>query len=223
MSKFSPAIAAGIFIGVTVVTGSLILSKPAAAIGVPHSSIVNLIGDPGAEQAAPDSSGCTVPVPGWKTQQGSMFTAVAYGTSGGFPSDQSPGPANRGKNFFAGGCSGSTASASQIDSLGPYARLISSGKATFRLSAWLGGYSSQGDHASLTVTWLSAGGAILGHTTIGPVSPAERADITGMLSRSATGRVPAAARKADLTLLMVREDGEYNDGYADNLSLTIGG
>jgi hypothetical protein len=152
-----------------------------------------------------------------------MFTAVAYGTPGGFPTKNSPGPPNRGKNFFAGGCSGSEASASQIDSLGPYAKLIGSGKAKFKLSAWLGGYSSQGDYATLTVVWLSAKGKKLGDKTIGPVTPAQRKDVTGMLLRFASGKVPAAARKAELLLVMVREDGTYNDGYADNLSLTIDG
>jgi hypothetical protein len=221
--KFSFAAAAGIVVAVAGVTGSLILSKPAVAASAPSSSPVNLIGDPGAEQAKPDSDGGTVPVPGWKSNKGSMFTAVAYGTAGGFPSQQSPGPASRGKNFFAGGPSGNTSGASQIDSLARYEKLISSGKAKFKLSAWLGGYSTQGDYATLTVTWLTAKGAVLGHTTIGPVTPAQRKDVTGLLSRSASGKVPASAGKADVTLHMVREDGEYVDGYADNLSLTITG
>jgi hypothetical protein len=220
--KFSFATLAGVVVAVGGVAGSLILANPAAAISR-ASAPVNLIGDPGAEHAKPVSSGCKVAVPGWTTAKGSMFTAVAYGASGGFPSAGSPGPANRGKNFFAGGCSGSTNSASQIDSLASYTKLINSGKATFKLSAWLGGYSSQGDYVTLTVTWKSAKGAVLGHKTIGPVTPAQRKDVTGMLLRSATGKVPAAARKADITLRMVREDGEYDDGYADNLSLTIAG
>jgi hypothetical protein len=221
--KFSFKAVAGIAMAVGGVAGSLILSKPAAAASVPSASPVNLIADPGAEQAKPDSDGGTVPVPGWKSNKGSMFTAVAYGAAGGFPSQQSPGPAKRGKNFFAGGPGGSTSGASQIDSLTKYEKLISSGKAKFKLAAYLGGYSSQGDYATLTVTWLTAKGAVLGHTTIGPVTPAQRKDVTGLLSRSASGKVPAAARKADVTLHMVREDGEYVDGYADNLSLTITG
>jgi hypothetical protein len=221
--RFSFKAVAGIALAVSGVSGSLILSKPAAAATVPSAAPVNLIADPGAELAKPDPDGGTVPVPGWKSNKGSMFTAVAYGAAGGFPDKQSPGPKSRGKNFFAGGPSGSTSGASQIDSLTRYEKLISSGKAKFKLSAYLGGYSSQGDYATLTVTWLTAKGAVLGHTTIGPVTPAQRKDVTGLLPRSASGKAPAAARKADVILHMVREDGEYVDGYADNLSLTITG
>lgn len=42
-----------------------------------------------------------------------------------------------------------------------------------------------------------------------------------MLLRSKTGTVPVTASQAEVTLSMVREDGTYVDGYADNLSLTI--
>ena len=158
---------------------------------------------------------------GRKAAKGSAFTAVAYGAAGGFPSSNSPGPKNRGKNFFAGGPGGNTSGASQTDSLARYEKPVSKGKAKFGLSAWLGGYSSQGDYATLTVTWETAKGKVLGHTTIGPVTAAQRKDVTGMLFRSKSGKVPASARKADVTLRMVREDGAYVDGYADNLSLTI--
>jgi hypothetical protein len=224
--RFSFAAAAGAVIAVAGVTGSVILSNPAAAAttgSTASTAPVNLIADPSAERAKPDSDGGQVPVPGWKIAKGSMFTAVKYGANGGFPFASSPGPKSRGKNFFAGGPSGNTAGAGQVDSLARYATPISKGKATFKLSAWLGGYSSQRDYATLTVTWETAAGKVLGHVAIGPVTPAQRKDVTGMLLRSATGKVPAAARKAAVVLHMVREDGEYIDGYADNLSLTITG
>ena len=44
-----------------------------------------------------------------------------------------------------------------------------------------------------------------------------------MLHRSKSGTVPKGAAQAVVTLHMVRESGEYVDGYADNLSLTITG
>jgi hypothetical protein len=222
--KLSFATVAGVAIAVGGVAGSLILSQPAAATtSARPSAVVNLIRDPGAENAKPDSGGGKVAVAGWAPVKGTMFTAVAYGNPGGFPATNSPGPAKRGKNFFAGGASGNTSGANQIDSLAAYTKLISSGKAKFTLSAWLGGYSTQGDHATLTVTWETAKGGVLGHKTIGPVTEAQRKGVTGLLARSATGKVPAGARKAVLTLHMVRDDGEYIDGYADNLGLTITG
>jgi len=200
---------------------------PAVAGAATHpaakAKVVNLVKDAGAESAKPDSDGGKVKVPGWTPAKGSQFTAVAYGASGGFPDSSSPGPKHRGKNFFAGGPSGNTSGATQSDSLKAYATPISQGKAKFRLSGWLGGFSSQGDYAKFTVTWTSAKGKALGHATIGPVTPSQRHDVTGLLFRATSGTVPKGATQAVLTLHMVRESGEYVDGYADNLSLTISG
>src|ERR1700722_250441 len=210
---------------VAVAAAGLAAFAPAVAQAASHpaAQVVNLIKDSGAESAKPDSDGGKVKVPDWKPAKGSQFTAVAYGAAGGFPASSSPGPKHRGKTFFAGGPSGNTSGASQSDSLKAYAKLIASGKAKFQLAGWLGGFSSQGDHATLTVTWTTAKGKALGHTTIGPVTPAQRHDVTGMLHRSKSGTVPKGAAQAVVTLHMVRESGEYVDGYADNLSLTITG
>lgn len=184
------------------------------------SKPVNLIRDAGADRAKGNSGGGQVKVPDWKPLKGSMFTAVPYGAPE-FPGKHSPGPKNRGKNFFAGGPSGNTSGATQTDSLAAYQRLIGEGKAKFSLSAWLGGYSSQGDHATLTVIWRSASGAELGHVTLGPVTVRQRKDVTGLLHRSKSGIVPKGATQAEVKLHMVRDDGEYVDGYADSLRLTI--
>jgi hypothetical protein len=216
---------------VAVAAAGLAAFAPAVAQAASHpaagakakAKVVNLIQDPGAERAKPDSDGGKVKVPGWKPAKGSQFTAVAYGAAGGFPASSSPGPKHRGKNFFAGGPSGNTSGATQSDSLKADAKLIASGHAKFQLSGWLGGFSSQADHATLTVTWITAKGKALGHTTIGPVTPTQRHNVTGMLHRSKSGTVPKGAAHAVVTLHMVRVDGEYIDGYADNLSLTITG
>jgi hypothetical protein len=67
----------------------LIVSNPASAATTTAAAAaapVNLIADPSAESAKPDSDGGQVPVPGWKIAKGSMFTAVKYGAEGGFPS-----------------------------------------------------------------------------------------------------------------------------------------
>jgi hypothetical protein len=191
-----------------------------AAVRAAPAKAVNLIRDPGAERAKPDAAGGKVKVAGWTVAKGIMFTAVAYGAPE-FPGRHSPGPKVRGKNFFAGGPSGTTSGATQIDPLAADARLIGSGKAVFRLSAFLGGFSTQSDFATLTVTWETAKGKILGHATIGPVTQAQRKGVTGLLRRSKGGAVPASATRAVIRLHMVRKAGEYVDGYADNLSLTI--
>jgi len=200
---------------VALVGADVVHAGAASASSVPP----NLIKDPGAEQAWPN--GGTVGVPGWKADAGTDFTAIAYGTSGGFPTTTSPGSPSRGKNFFAGGTSGSHSGATQAVALTGYSTLIQSGAARFSLSGWLGGYSTQGDYAYAYVYWQDSAGGIIGSGRIGPVSESARGGVTGMLHRSTSGTVPRKTAKAYVHLYMVRTDGTYNDGYADDLSLTI--
>jgi hypothetical protein len=184
------------------------------------SKVVNLISDPGAEKAK--TVGDVIVVPGWTIPVSSGLTAVKYGTAGGFPGPGNHLPKSKGKWFFAGGTvTSATSTASQVDSLAKYKKLITSKRAEFTLSAWLGGFSTQTDHATLTVTWLSGRKLPISHTTVGPVTEAKRKGNTGLWFRSASGKVPAGARFALVTVRMTREQGSYNDGYADNLSLTL--
>jgi hypothetical protein len=98
---------------------------------------------------------------------------------------------------------------------------IDSGNATFNLSAFLGGFSSQEDNASLSAIFRNSGGTGLGTFSIGPVTAANRGNTTGLLARSTTGTVPIGTRDILVTLSMTRFSGTANDGYADNLSLVL--
>jgi hypothetical protein len=209
-------------ISATTLAGLSAVGWSSTALGATPAKTVtsNLIRDPGAESAKPDNSN-KVAVPGWVVGASSNFTAVSYTTSEGFPTPTSPGPKHRGRNFFAGGPEGNVSTGSQVDSLAAEAALIRSGHASYTLSGWLGGYSSQGDYASLDITWDTASGKSLGKAALGPVTEAQRKGVTGMLFRSKTGAVPKGATEVLVVLRMVREDGEYVDGYADNLSLTL--
>lgn len=158
-------------------------------------------------------------MPGWTTTSGN-FTAVQYDI-GGFPAASDPGPANRGSNFFAGGPNIASSSAFQFISLAPDASVIDTRQASFTLSGYFGGFGGQNDYSFLTATFLDASGSTLGSTQVGSVSSADRVGVTGLLLRSADGFVPAGARTVNLGLGMVRTDGVYNDGYADNLSLVL--
>jgi hypothetical protein len=180
----------------------------------------DLIADPGAEASHGDNDGDVVKVPGWTVTKGDQFTAVPYGASG-FPEATSPGPKVRGKEFFAGGPSAARSVGTQKISLTRYGALIRSGAAHFALTGWLGGFSDQRDHAALTVTWESQAGEALSHATIGPVSPGQRRNTSGTLYRATSGVVPRTATTAVVSLVLTREDGVYDDGYADNLGLTI--
>jgi hypothetical protein len=201
--------------------GGIAIAVAATSSGSSPAASANLIRNPGAENANTNAGGTAVPTADWTARNGSKFTAAAYGANG-LPAKTDPGPSDRGKNLFTGGESGDVSIGTQTDSLSAYRSRIGSGQAHFTLSAWLGGWSSQGDNATLTVTWLDGSGAPVGSpTTLGPVTPAQRKDTTELLLRTTGGSVPSAARSVLVTLRMVRTDGAYVDGYADDLSLTI--
>lgn len=149
------------------------------------------------------------------------FTVVQYDIGGGFPMTSDPGPLARGLNFFAGGQDNASSSATQLIDVSSGATVIDSRGTTFALSAFLGGFSSQGDHATLMATFLDASSSILGSASLGPVSNSERNNQTGLLQRDTTGTVPVGTRSILVGLEMTRLAGSYNDGYADNLSLVL--
>ncbi len=203
--------------------GAAVAQALPASAGV-HPFVVtkNLILNGNAEAAPGSANGSTVPVPKWTLSTGTTtFTAVQYAAGGGFPDPASPGPRNRGANFFAGGPGEELDVAVQSRSLNPYAESIDAETATFVLSGYLGGFSSQGDNAVVRVQWLNGHGTLLSTATIGPVTAADRNSVTGLLYRTVSGSVPAKARKAVTILTLTRLEGSYNDGYADNLSLKL--
>lgn len=93
----------------------------------------------------------------------------------------------------------------------------------YDLSAWLGGFSSQDDNAVLTLAFLDTDSAQLGTASLGPVTEPDRGGNTGLLFRDLMGLVPVGTRSIDVTLTLTREEGSYDDGYADNLSLVLSG
>ena len=153
-------------------------------------------------------------VAGWTGFDGySMFQSVEYGSNWVLPTQ--PGPTNRGAMMFTG----LTAQAAgfQTLSLGELA-----GQALhFELSGYLGGWAAQGDNALLYVSFLDAADNEIGHAVIGPVTPADRGNQTGLFLRTASGELPAATASLMFSLSMERQGGGDNDGYADNLSFVI--
>ena len=213
---------------VVVVTISALLALPVAGMGTaaaaaahPFKTSGNLIKNGNAEAGSGSSDGSTVPVPKWTLTTGTTFTAVQYGASGGFPTSTDPGPAKRGLNFFAGGSGEDEEVATQTIALKSYAAAIDAGTATAKVSAYLGGFASQEDNALLEIDWKSKAGSVLGSIVVGPVSAEDRGDVTGLLQRKGSGTIPVGARTAFVQLALSRASGSYNDGYADNLSLTV--
>ena len=201
---------------------SLAGAAAAAAAAAPSS---NLIANPGAEsgQGASESASVFAP-PDWTVT--GEFTAVQYGASGGFPTYEPEGEVSRslagGLNFFAGGNSELSTAAQTVD-VAASASAIDAGTETATLSGDLGGYASQGDNMVVTASYSSGAGATLGSLSIGPVGEAEREGHTTLLPRSTSGAVPAGTRSIQVLMTSTRLEGEYDDGYADNLSLTLEG
>jgi hypothetical protein len=199
--------------------------SPAVAV-VPAG---NLIANPGAEAdvgSVDTSCGGDLDVSSWAPET-ETFSAVQYGT-GGFPSTGESAEVGGGSNLFTGGCpSTNVSTGEQTAEVTGAAPEIDAGQVSATLTGFLGGFSGQDDQAKVEVFFLGAGGADLGAAgadlAIGPVTAADRANLTDMLLRSADSGVPVGTRSILTRLTMTRFSGSANDGYADNLSLTLGG
>jgi len=151
---------------------------------------------------------------GWTGYAGyDIFQSVSYGSNWVLPTQ--PGPVDRGARMFAG--LGQYAAAYQtLDFGATTARDIS-----YSLTGWLGGWSNQGDNALFYVQFLDELDNEVGSSALGPVTPQDRDNQTGLLYREAEGFVPAGTRKLSFWLSMERLVSGDNDGYADNLSFIL--
>ncbi|HEX6618353.1 MAG TPA: hypothetical protein VF024_01770, partial [Solirubrobacteraceae bacterium] len=192
---------------------ALFAAAPAGAV-VPSG---NLLVNPGAEvgPGAPDSSG-QPGVPGWTVE--STFTAVQYGAPAFLTAADST-ALGGGVNFFAGGPGGATSAATQVVDVSGAAAEIDAGKVAATLSALLGGYSSQTDHAAVTATFLNASGAPEGAVALPTVTAADRNQTTALVPRTASAQLPARTRQISVRIDAIRDEGSYNDAYIDNVSL----
>ncbi|MFF0637936.1 alkaline phosphatase family protein [Nocardia sp. NPDC004151] len=200
-----------------------VLSGSAVTPTVAQAAVTspNLIVDGDAEAVAQCSpkglDGMTLP--GWRIVKGEP-NAVCYGQSG-WPGPSSTGPSNRGSKFFTGGGTGNSEIDQTIDVSGA-AAAIDGGGVSFDLSGWLGGYGAQMDKASLTATFLNGSGGKLGSADAGSVSSIDRGFNTELLQRDAKGTLPKGTRAVTVDVYFTWTNGDTTDGYADNLSFTIG-
>ena len=123
-----------------------------------------------------------------------LLNEVQYGASdgqgvGGWPTPATPGPSDRGHNFFAGGGGGVSTGTQTID-VSKAEGDINNGNVTYDLSGWLGGTGTVTDTATVTATFLNADGSTLGTAQLGPVTPAMRNNTTELLSQDAEGTLP---------------------------------
>jgi hypothetical protein len=188
------------------------------ALAVPLGTNVLVNSDAEAGPGQPNGNS-TGPIPGWQVTAGAPV-ALLWGAAGGFPDASTPGPSNRGSNFFGGGNSAS-ASLTQVVDVSANAAQIDAGTIGYDLDGWLGGWSSQNDRAQLAVTFLGSTGNTLGSGQIGPVTNTDRGNATRFLERETTGAIPMGTRSIRAVLSFTRSAGTFDDGYADNLSLKL--
>lgn len=195
----------------------------AAACALPAYATGNLLVNGDAEASTGSSNGNVVAVPGWSTT--GNFTVVTYNPNFGGPTVDSPGPADRGLNYFAGGPDNRLSTATQPVDLTPYQSQWAGGPFVFTLSAWLGGFASQNDNASVSISFLDAGGNEVERASLGPVLAAERQSKTGLMFATtgwtAADNININPASALVTVTLARTDGSYNDGYADNLFFSL--
>ena len=180
----------------------------------------NLIENPGAEFGAVSFNATDVAAPDFPWSASSNFTQVAYGTDG-FPSLQSGIGTGGASAFFAGGPANASSAATQRVDVSGAAPEIDAGEVAATLSALLGGVAAQDDAARVEATFVDGGNAKLGAMAVGPVLAAERGGATVLVARSATAAIPAGTREVVVVVAATRAAGAYNDGYADNVSLTM--
>ena len=182
-----------------------------------HNLVVNGNAEQGSGATTTNVSDIVRPN-GWSTK--GNFSVVKYGTSP-LMTASDPGPPDRGDYFFAGGPDTSTSSATQTIDLSGGSGGIDSGGKKYDLSGWLGGFGGEGDTATVEATFEDAAGHSLEVARIGPVTDLTRGGKTAMIKSEHKGDVPRGARKVVLKISMNRTDGNYDDGYADDISLIL--
>lgn len=195
-----------------------VLAGPAVALGQElygQNLVVN--GDAEAGAAATNPS-TLVPIPAWSRTGG--LNVLAYGTPGGFPGPLSPGPVNRGSNFFIGGPA-SISFGSQLIDVSSGAADIDAGLVSYQFDAYLGGKGTEEDNAVLSLIFNDAQGESVGTASLNGPSSTQRGGVTGLLLRTRSGLVPGGTRTIQLGLLLTQFTGPYNDGSADNISVVF--
>ncbi|MFE3187895.1 alkaline phosphatase family protein [Nocardia sp. NPDC059240] len=183
----------------------------------------NLIVDPSGNDVAQCSpTGLdAMTVPGWVVRNGSAGV-VCYGAAGGYPTHSTTGASGTDKGFFEGGGTGDSQLEQDVD-VSAVASQIDGGSVPFTLSGWLGGYASQNDRVALKATFRNGSGAAIGTATqLGPVTASDRGNNTEFLHKTGTGKLPAGTRTVEVDLLFTYAAGDSIDGYAHDISLTVG-
>jgi hypothetical protein len=179
----------------------------------------NLIRNPGAE-ASTGGTGEDRPVPRW-TKHG-QTTVVRYGVPG-FPLMTSPGPPDRGRNFFCGGAvvPHVRSALDQWQDVSWAATQIDTKLTRCQFSAWIGGKGAEADSAQVILRFIDAGVSTLGEVTLGRAGPADRRNVTGLLYRERTVGVPGQTRYVWVFLRFSPGQDNYIHAFVDNVWVSL--
>jgi len=124
-----------------------------------------------------------------------------------------------GTRLFTG--TGGSSTASQTIDLSPSAAAIDNGHVTALTSAYVGGYTTQRDNATVSYEFFDASDSPVASAVFGPVMPADRGNIAGFVPFAQAVPLPVGTRSAVITITTQRFVAPANDGYVDNVSLVL--
>ena len=181
----------------------------------------NLIKNPGFEDGPGIryTSDELVEIPQWSRELGKP--QVAQYDDSEFRVSEEYRPANAGKNYFAGAIEKGINTLTQLIKFDEAHIAAVQNGANFAFDAQLGGFEGHNDLITLTIEWFDQNQKSLGVVKIKPVTPEEREGITKFLPKTAKGTVPKTTTSARIKLSTALNEGEWQDCYADNLSLKI--
>ncbi|MFJ7243092.1 alkaline phosphatase family protein [Kitasatospora sp. NPDC098652] len=195
--------------------GALVVGAPADARAASGSGNLIVNGDAEAGGYCTNDWSAATTVPGWTVQTGGIDVMCSTVGSFGLPNDGQ----TAGKAFFAPGNFGDGSMSQTVD-VSSAAGAIDGGGVHYNLAGWLGGWTTYGGYAAVSLHFQDAGGNPLGATAKLPtVSATDRGLGTKFLARSATGAVPAGTRSIQVEVQFLSTTNET--GYLDNLSLTL--
>jgi len=172
----------------------------------------NLVRNSGSEEGPCSTDGYAVlPIPGW-TPTGNV-TAYVYG--GEVPVSEST-AIGGGRSHFYGGY-GAYSDATQYVDVSPLALSIDSGSLTADLSAYMGGYQSQGDNGKVVAAFLDSFDAVISQFQVGPQAGSNQ----HMILHQNSAPAPTGTRKIRVRMICTRLEGTWNSAYIDNVSLVL--
>ena len=163
--------------------------------------------------------------PGWELGSGTGYLRYGAPSHAFTPSWRSaPRYGTGGGRLLWGGNSSATGgitTARQTVDVSASAGAIDAGRATANLSAYLGGTRAYPDTMRVQAEFLDAGGADLAVMGLGPVTPADRNNLTTLLYRAGTRALPPGTRAIRVLLISEDADKAYSSAMADNVKLTL--